>query len=101
MYFFDVSIFPVNIIWIGIILLFNIQSIIRMKSIWNKLNLVICLGLLILHVISPNELHNISACLIVDFVGLIISMALCLYINDIETRRKVISEVFETRYKKS
>ena len=35
-----------------------------------------------------------------DIVFLAISISLFLYVNDIETRRKVISEVFESRYKK-
>ena len=38
--------------------------------------------------------------MIFDFISMAISISVYLYIDDIESRREVISEVFENKYKK-
>lgn len=96
----NLSFIPVFIFWAGIIFYFNIQGFIKAKSIWNGVNLPISLILLIIHLNIGNAMPNWSFNLICDLTFLAISISLFLYINDIETRRKVISEVFENRYKK-
>jgi len=95
----NLSFVPVFIIWGGIIMYLNLQGFLRKKSFFNAINLTICLILFMIHMCLRNTLPNWSFSIICDLVLLSISIGLFLYINDIETRRKVISEVFENRYK--
>ena len=100
MFFIDLSIVPIFVIWAGAILYLNIRGFMKKKSLFHGINLGISLLLLLIHMsiraMLPAWKFNVSC----DLVFLAISISLFLYVNDIETRRKVISEVFESRYKK-
>ena len=100
MLYINYSFTPIFIFWAGIILFLNIQGFLTKKSIFNGINLAFCLVLLYAHLKFKESLPDWSFCIISDMIFLSISVALFLYVNDIETRRKVISEVFENRYKK-
>ncbi len=103
MSFFEVFSFsnmPILIIWICIFIFFNIFAFVKNRSIYNLITLVLSLLLLIFHLANGNSYDvNLPQNIIVDFISLIISISLYLYIDDIESRRKVISEVFENKYK--
>lgn len=49
----------------------------------------------------PNSLQSIVTHRIINFIGLGISLVMYIIIDDIEIRRKVISQVFKNRYKNS
>ena len=100
MLFFDLSFIPVLVMWAGIIMFLNVFGFIKTKSIFNCINLAISLTLLFIHMHMKESLPNWSFCVACDLVFLAISVSLYIYLNDIETRRKVISEVFENRYQK-
>lgn len=100
MLFFDLSFVPTFIVWVGLVVYLNIRGFLKKQSIFNAVNLAICLILIIIHMCFKDVLLNWSFSIICDMVLLSISIALYLYINDIETRRKVISEVFENKYNK-
>lgn len=99
MLFFDLSFVLAFIIWAGIITYLNIQGFLKKKSLWNGINLAISLILLMIHLGIKDVMPNWRFNIICDMVFLAISIGFFLYVNDIETRRKVISEVFENRYK--
>ena len=99
MLFFDLSFVLTFIIWAGIITYLNIQGFLKKKSFWNGINLVISLILLMIHLGIKDAMPNLRFNVICDMAFLAISIGFFLYVNDIETRRKVISEVFENRYK--
>lgn len=96
----DLSFVPTLFIWAGIIIYLNIQGFLKTKSFWNGINLGISLILLIIHMSLRDGIPNWHFNIICDMIFLAVSISLFLYVNDIETRRKVISEVFENRYKK-
>ena len=98
----DLSKVPILVLWIVIEYVLNVKGYVRKKSMYNLISLSLSLTLIFLHV-AFNKMPNVTLSsfnIIIDFAFLIISISLYLYINDIETRRKVISEVFENRYKK-
>lgn len=101
MFLVNLSIVPIFIIWAGIIIYLNIRGFLKKQSLWNGINLGISLLLLIIHMSLRDFLVNWSFNVICDLVFLAISISLYLYVDDIETRRKVISEVFENKYKKT
>ena len=78
----------------------NIQGFLKNKSLFNGINLGISLSLLMIHLNNSSSIENWKFCVICDLTFLAISIGLYLYVNDIEVRRKVISEVFENRYRK-
>ena len=98
---FDLSKVPILVLWIVIEYILNVKGYVRKKSMYNLISLSISLALIFLHV-AFNKIPNVTLSsfnIIIDFIFLIISISLYLYINDIESRRKVISEVFENKYK--
>ena len=99
MFLINLSIVPIFIIWAGAIIYLNIRGFMQKKSLFNGINLAICLFLIMIHMGLKEVLPNWSFNIICDMIFLAISISLYLYVNDIETRRKVISEVFENRYK--
>lgn len=99
MFLVNLSIIPIFILWAGLILGFNIAGFLKRKSLLNGINLAISLILLMIHMSLRYVMPNWSFSFIWDIIFLIVSISLFLYVNDIETRRKVISEVFENRYK--
>ncbi len=94
----DFSKTPILVLWIVVFFVMNVKGFYRKKSYFSLITLIISLLFLIIHVTALNGLvprFNIIS----DFVSIIVSISLYLYLDDIESRRKVISEVFENRYK--
>lgn len=70
------------------------------KKKWSICPLVLLLGyvtLLVAHVVS--ETQPFMPNMITDFIGIIISVAAYLIIDEIEIRREKIEQVFEDKYK--
>ncbi len=100
MLYIDYSIPFILVIWISIIAELNIIGFLKKKSLFNCINLFISLILIFMHLINKELITSWKYCIIHDFIFLSISVGLYLYVDDIESRRKVISEVFTNRYKK-
>ena len=87
-------------LWIGIFLILTIFGLVKKKSFFNLITLLLSIAFLIIHIVLKESFgETISSNVIIDFISIIISIALYLYIDEIEARREVISEVFENRYK--
>ena len=101
MLIFEFSNLLVLFFWICLIITLNFWGVLKKKCFLNFISLIISVALLIVHVVFRDGYFISNARnLIFDFVFLIVSISTYLYANDIETRRKVISEVFENKYKK-
>lgn len=87
-------------IWILLFIVLNVLGFVKKSSWFNLATLVVSLIFLILHVTFRSEFVSNFRNMVVDFIFIIISVSLYLYVNDIEARRQVISEVFENKYKK-
>lgn len=98
---FEFSNLLILLFWIVFIVTLNFWGVLKKKSFLNFLSLIVSIILLVIHVIFKGD-YFISCArnMIIDFIFLIVSISTYLYVNDIETRRKVISEVFENKYKK-
>lgn len=92
---------PITICWALIVILLNVLSLIQKKSVHSLVALILSVAFLIMHVVAKSYFINGIANLIFDFATMIISISIYLYINDIESRREVVSEVFKNRYKKN
>lgn len=87
--------------WIFLVIALNFWGVLKKKSFLNLISLIVSITLLIIHIRYREFLEvSINQNVITDFVFLIVSISTYLYVDDIETRRKVISEVFENKYKK-
>lgn len=69
---------------------------IKKKSIFSSCMLAIFTILLIIHSIARNYIISMY----VDLIGIAICIAFYLVIDEIEIRRKKITQVFEDKYKK-
>ena len=79
---------------------FSIFGFLKKKSIFNLIPLLLSIAFLVIHItLHENFVGGIKNNILVDFISIIISIALYIYVDDIEARREVISEVFENRYK--
>ena len=87
-------------IWILLFIVLNVLGFVKKSSWFNLATLVVSLIFLILHVTFRVEFVSNFRNMVVDFIFIIISVSLYLYVDDIEARRQVISEVFENKYKK-
>ncbi|MBQ9315170.1 MAG: hypothetical protein IJ220_09330 [Clostridia bacterium] len=99
MFLINLSVLPIFIIWAGIVIFLNVRGFLKKQSKYHAINLAISLFLLIIHMSLRDTLSNWNFNIICDMIFLAVSISFYLYVNDIETRRKVISEVFENRYK--
>ena len=95
---FDFSKTPILVLWIVIFYVLNVKGFARKKSIFSLTTLMLSMLFLIIHVCAFKGVLS-SFNIISDFVSIIMSISFYLYLDDIESRRKVISEVFENRYK--
>lgn len=87
--------------WIFLVIALNFWGVLKKKSFLNLISLIVSIMLLVIHIRYREFLETvINQNIIADFVFLIVSISTYLYVDDIETRRKVISEVFENKYKK-
>ena len=87
------------LIWYGSTTVFLMLAYIFKKSILALIPVIYFLGILGITAINPGDLQNIFIHRIFNFVGLGLSIVLYIVINDIETRRKIIGQVFKNRYK--
>ena len=67
----------------------------KKKSIFSAIMLFVYTILLIIHISKWNSAFDV----IVDFIGMVVSITIYLIIDEIEIRRKKITQVFEDRYK--
>lgn len=85
-------------VWIFLFLVLNIFGFVKKLSWFNLSTLVFSVFFLITHTVYSKEVEGIN--ILVDFISMIISIFLYLYVDEIQSRRQVISEVFENKYKK-
>lgn len=98
MTFFDFSNILVLGAWICLFLIFTICGFVKKSSWFNFVTLLLSVILLIVHLVFRIEYSQMNV--VIDFIFLILSIFMYLYVDDIEARREVISEVFENKYKK-
>lgn len=98
---FEFSNLLILLFWSCLIITLNFWGVLKKKSFFNFFSLIVSVALLIVHVAFGKEYFiSHSKKMIADFVFLIVSISTYLYVNDIETRRKMITKVFENKYKK-
>ena len=91
---------PILVVWICVFLFLNIFGVCKKKSLFNLLTLVFSMMFLIIHICNKEYFSvMLFRNMKVDFISMIIAISLYIYVDDIESRRKVISEVFENKYK--
>ncbi len=97
----DFTSVPVLVVWIILFLVANICGLVKKNSYFSLVTLVASLAFLIIH-LDLSSVYGDSnfANMIFDFISMAVSISVYLYIDDIESRREVISEVFENKYKK-
>ena len=77
------------------------MSYIKKRAVYTKISLFISLIVFFIHLINKNLLiDNYSYNITIDLVIVGISIINLLIIDEIETRRNFIKEVFESRYDK-
>lgn len=89
------------LIWYGITAVLLMLSHIFKKSILALIPVIYFLVILALTAGNPVFVQDILVHRIFNFTGFAISLVLYIVIDDIETRRKIISQVFKNRYKNS
>lgn len=87
------------LIWYGITATFLILSHVFKKSILSLIPVIYFLVILGLSATNPSALQDVLVHRVFNFIGLALSLVLYIVIDDIETRRKIISQVFKNRYK--
>lgn len=85
--------------WVIAYLIINVFGIVKKHSICSLITLICSVIFLIIHTIYSEMFVNIKMNVLIDFISLGISIFMYLYVDDIEARRKVISEVFENKFK--
>jgi len=89
------------LIWYGITAFFLMLAYIFKKSILAFIPVIYFLVILGLTSGNPGFIDNLYVHRNFNFIGLGLSLVLYIVIDDIEMRRKVISQVFKNRYKNS
>lgn len=89
------------LVWYGITAFFLMLAYIFKKSILAFIPVVYFLIILQLTAGNPSFIENLMVHRVFNFTGFGLSLVLYIVIDDIETRRKVISQVFKNRYKNS
>lgn len=89
------------LIWYGITVAFLMLAYIYKKSIFALIPMIYFLIILGISVANYALIDDFLVHKVFNFSGLGISIVLYIVIDDIETRRKVISQVFKNRYKNS
>lgn len=87
------------LLWYGITAVFLMLAYIFKKSFLAFVPVAYFLAILGMTVANPMGFENITVHRTFNFIGLGLSLVLFIVINDIEMRRKVISQVFKNRYK--
>ncbi len=89
------------LIWYGITVAFLMLGYIFKKSILALIPVIYFLIILGMSALNPSLIEDMLVHEVFNFTGLGISIILYIVIDDIETRRKIISQVFKNRYKNS
>lgn len=89
------------LIWYGITAFFLMLAYIFKKSVLAFVPVVYFLVILGFSVGEADLIQNLLVHRVINFIGLGLSLVLYIVIDDIEMRRKVISQVFKNRYKNS
>lgn len=87
------------LIWYGITATFLMLAYIFKKSIFALIPVIYFL--VILGVTANGYMQDILVHRIFNFAGLGLSLVMYIIIDDVETRRSIISQVFKNRYKNS
>ena len=87
------------LLWYGITVVFLMLAYIFKKSILAFIPMIYFIVILGLTANDTALIENILVHRVFNFTGLGISVVLYIVIDDIETRRKIISQVFKNRYK--
>lgn len=87
------------LIWYGITAVFLMLAYIFKKSMLALIPVIYFLGILGITAANPSYIQDMFVHRIFNFAGLGLSIVLYIVINDIETRRKIIGQVFKNRYK--
>ncbi len=70
------------------------------KSILCLIPVIYFLVILGVHVFKPELIEDVVIHRIFNFIGLAVSLSFFVVMDEVETRRKFISQVFKNRYKK-
>lgn len=89
------------LIWYGITVAFLMLAYIYKKSVFALIPMIYFLIILGISTANYTLIGDFLVHKVFNFAGLGISIVLYIVIDDIETRRKVISQVFKNRYKNS
>ena len=89
------------LIWYGITVAFLVLAHVFKKSILALIPTIYFLIILGITAGNPLFIEYILVHRVFNFIGFGLSLALYIVIDDIETRRKIISQVFKNRYKNS
>lgn len=89
------------LIWYGITVAFLMLGYIFKKSILALIPVIYFLIILGMSAFNRFAIQDLLVHQVFNFAGLGISLVLYIVIDDIETRRKIISQVFKNRYKNS
>ncbi len=89
------------LIWYGITVVFLMLANIFKKSILALIPVIYFLVILGITAGTPSYIQDILVHRTFNFIGLALSLVLYIVIDDIETRRRIISQVFKNRYKNS
>ena len=89
------------LIWYGITVAFLMLGYIFKKSILALIPVIYFLVILGMAAANTSLIDDMLVHEVFNFTGLGISIVLYIVIDDIETRRKIISQVFKNRYKNS
>ncbi len=97
----DFSIPWVLLIWYYITAGLLFASYKTKKAIFCLIPVVYFLVILALSIANNDLLKHVAIHRVFNFVGLGLALSMFLVIDEVETRRKVISQVFKNRYKKN
>lgn len=89
------------LIWYGITAIFLMSSYIFKKSILVLIPVIYFIIILGITANSIDLIQDIIVHRVFNFTGLGLSLVLYIVIDDIEIRRKIISQIFKNRYKNS
>ena len=97
----DFSIPWVFLAWYVVTVLLLFASYKTKKAIFCLIPVVYFLVILAISIANNDLLKHVAIHRVFNFTGLAFSLSMFLVIDEVETRRKVISQVFKNRYKKN
>ena len=88
------------LVWYGITVIFLMLAQMYKKSILALIPTIYFLAILGIVTYNPTLVEDIFVHRAFNFIGLGISLVLYIVIDDVETRRKIITRVFKDKYKR-